>query len=195
MSRLRNTLAPLLITAVLLSMGLALSAPDLPLFGAVVGLTSLLAMVVLADISNQFAQIQRLAPEADLRGAKANIWLHIAPISYVVHLATTGGDPPNSYIYLVPMMLFFYSGRSCWSVLHRVLNRKLYGFFVKGNTSLLIWLPIACAARYFDLYDNADFLYQRLVIGYFVGHLLFMGPITTLLERDIKKLAQSHWSR
>jgi hypothetical protein len=182
-----KALSILMIAAISLCVGLVLLDSSPLLVAGLLTLVLLLMVSFLVEVAGHFRRMRRHGLAAKMTSARLNLFLHVFPAAYLVIFIDSGSDPTTNTLFLIPLMAFFYTGRRCWEQLHRCLGRKLYYYFMRGNTSLLVWLPISAAIQLAGWHQVGDVLFARFAVGYFVGHLLVIGPVTSMISSDLRR--------
>ena len=113
---------------------------------------------------------------------RAHIVLHGVPVAY---LATAQAGGPSTMVdlwWLIPLAGFFYTGRRAWSGLFEAYRSTLYFMFLRGNTGVLVMMPVLLIAG--TLFQIPGLL-QRVLGIYFVIHFMLIGISVLKIERDI----------
>ena len=119
------------------------------------------------------------------RSIFAHIVLHIVPASYVVLQFLIGTTLLINTLYLLPVILFFYTGRRTWAGLFNQFGTKMYRIYYFGNTALMQVCPIFLALGF--LVDKAIGTdgFRQAIVGYFSIHCLITGLTMIRMEKDI----------
>ncbi len=115
---------------------------------------------------------------------KANFLLHLAPAGYLILYFFTPPTLPINAMFVLPLALFFYTGRRTWQAMHEQFGGKLYKIFVKGNTIFIFNLPLFLLLGLTFKESLGTQAFKGLVVGYFAGHLLFTGYTVLKMERE-----------
>jgi len=119
------------------------------------------------------------------RSILAHIVLHIVPASYVILQFLIGTSLLVNTIYILPVVLFFYTGRRTWAGMFNQFGRKLYRVYYLGNTAFMLLCPILLALGF--LVDEAIGIdgFRRAIVGYFSIHCLITGLTVISMEKDV----------
>lgn len=119
------------------------------------------------------------------RSVLAHIILHFVPVSYVVLQFFFGATLLLNTLYLLPFVLFFYTGRRTWDELFRLFGRKMYRVFYFGNTALMRVSPVLLAFGF--LVDEALGAegFRRVMLVYSGIHFLMAGWTMICIKEDI----------
>ena len=151
------------------------------LFGVAAGAITILLARVYAVVSRFEVTGQGAANQYRMHG---HILLHLIPSSYLfLHFFT----PPSLFVnslYIVPIILFFLTGRLTWRILYEQFGSKMYLFFYKGNTGMLVALTVLLGVGV--LYDETfgSVIFRRALLGYFTIHILLIGVAVMKIEKD-----------
>jgi len=122
------------------------------------------------------------------RNILAHIVLHIVPASYVALQFLTGATLLINTVYLLPLILFFYTGRRTWAEMFKQSGRKMYRIYYFGNTALMRVCPILLACGFLvDEPIGTEWL-QRSIVIYSSIHFLITGWTMFNIEKDILRL-------
>lgn len=162
-----------------------LSGPATPaylLFGVATGVITMLLVRVYAVASRFEGTNHDAVHRYRMRG---HILLHLIPSSYLILQFFIKPSLFVNSLYFVPIMLFFLTGRLTWRALHERFGSKMYLFFYKGNTGMLVGLTVLLGAGL--LYDETfgRVFFRRALLGYFVIHLLLIGVAVMKIEKDV----------
>ncbi|MGB5307181.1 MAG: hypothetical protein WBO57_13150, partial [Gammaproteobacteria bacterium] len=113
------------------------------------------------------------------------ILLHLVPSSYLLLKLFTEITLLVNLVYLVPVMLFFLTGRYTWNVAYARFGSKIYRIFVAGNTVLLIWCPVLVGLDSLSSGSFGSDVFYFVLLGYFSIHLLFTGPTVVKINKDL----------
>ncbi|MBW2733010.1 MAG: hypothetical protein JRH20_11515 [Deltaproteobacteria bacterium] len=116
---------------------------------------------------------------------RAHVLLHGVPASYLLVQLLVEPSLLVNLIYLVPVLLFFFTGRLTWGAFRQRYTSKMYVLFFKGNSGMMIGLVVfSLIGLFFDeAFGRGAF--QGALVGYFSVHLLLVGVAMIKLERDI----------
>ena len=115
----------------------------------------------------------------------AHIVLHIVPASYAVVQFLIGTDILINTIYLIPLVLFFYTGRQTWEEMFRRFGKKMYRIYYFGNTALMLGLPILLAFGLLIDESLGTEGFRQATVGYISIHFLVTGLTMISIEKDI----------
>ena len=116
---------------------------------------------------------------------KAHVFLHLVPLSYLVLQFFSQPTLQTNGLYLLPVLLFFFSGRQTWRVLFEQFGSKTYRVFFAGNTGMMVGhVVLISLGVFYDSRFGADF-FCRVLTGYFVIHLLILGAAVVKIEADL----------
>lgn len=116
---------------------------------------------------------------------QGHVLLHLVPLSYLVLQFFGTSSLQVNGLYLLPVLLFFFSGRQTWRVLFEQFESKIYRVFYLGNTGMmaghvvLIGLGVLYDARF-----GAEF-FCRALVAYSSIHLLILGFAVLKIESDL----------
>lgn len=113
---------------------------------------------------------------------RAHVVLHAVPFAY---LASSLLAVPAAWVealWLVPLAIFFFTGRRAWAWLFDLFRSKLYFIFYRGNTGVLVMMPVLLVAGI--LFDAA--LFSRVLTIYFVIHFMLLGISVLKIANDIE---------
>jgi hypothetical protein len=116
---------------------------------------------------------------------RLHIVLHTAPLGYFAARALLGPDVFMAWLWYVPVLLFFLSGRQLWASLHRATGRNLYRFFVRGNTMVPCMLAVFLALGSWRSEQMGSAMFDRLLAFYLVVHVLVAGRVLALVAEDL----------
>ncbi|MEZ0152822.1 MAG: hypothetical protein AB9Q18_11145 [Candidatus Reddybacter sp.] len=151
----------------------------------------LLAGVAVVAICTLLVRVFHLAAQHNGWGSAPRYWmqghvlLHLVPLSYLVLQFFSQPSVQVNGLYLLPVLLFFFSGRQTWRVLFEQFGAKMYRVFYLGNTGmmtghvLLMGLGVLYDARF-----GTEF-FCRTLVAYTSIHLLILGFAVLTIERDI----------
>ena len=151
------------------------------LFGlATVAITILLVRVY--AVMSMFECAEHAVHHYRMRG---HILLHLIPSSYLILAFFTQPTLFINLLYLPLVMLFFWTGRQTWRALYEQFGSKMYLFFYKGNTGMLVALTVLLGLGV--IYDETfgSEVFRRTLLGYFTIHLLLIGVAVMKIEKDV----------
>ena len=119
------------------------------------------------------------------RNMLAHIVLHIVPASYVVLQSLIGTTLLINTVYLLPVILFFYTGRRTWGGMFKQFGRKMYRIYYLGNTAFMRACPIMLAFGFLVDESIGTEVFRRAIVGYFSIHCLITGLTMISMEKDI----------
>lgn len=119
------------------------------------------------------------------RSILAHIVLHIVPASYAVVQFLIGTSLLINTIYLLPLVLFFYTGRQTWEEMFRQFGKKMYRIYYLGNTALMLGLPILLALGLLIDESLGTEGFRQATVGYISIHFLVTGLTMISIEKDI----------
>jgi len=109
---------------------------------------------------------------------RAHIVLHLFPIVYLWFQMFSNTQGVYGLIWIVPFIIFFYTGRRSWLALFKCYQSKMYYIFIRGNTGMIFTLSIlsilSCLALLFEMPVTWEFVSQALS---FKCHINFLLPI------------------
>ncbi len=116
---------------------------------------------------------------------RAYILLHLFPASYLGAQFFVKITPFWNYLYLAPVMLFFWTGRLSWRDLYERFGSMMYQIFYRGNTGMLISAPLllGLSVVYPDTFGSE--IFRQLLIVYFTVHFLLTGVAVVKIDKDI----------
>lgn len=157
------------------------------LFGVAAGSIMILLVRVYTVVSKYEGAGHGAAHQYRMRG---HILLNVIPSSYVILQFVAQPTITVDLLYLPPVMLFFWTGRQTWSALYEQFGSKLYQFFCKGNTGMLVGLPVLLGLGM--LYDETigGGFFRRVLLSYFAIHLLLIGVAVVKIEKDFDAAKQ-----
>ncbi|MGA7178254.1 MAG: hypothetical protein WBX11_01520 [Thiobacillaceae bacterium] len=115
----------------------------------------------------------------------AHIVLHIVPVSYVAVQSLIGTTLLINAIYLLPIMLFFYTGRRTWAEMFKQFGRKMYRIYYFGNTALLRACPVLLAFGFLVDESIGTEAFRRAMLAYCSIHFLLSGLTMISIEKDL----------
>lgn len=113
---------------------------------------------------------------------RVHIVLHIVPFAYLMARQLTAPSLMADMLWLAPLSGFFYTGRHTWRCLFKLYQAKLYYIFYRGNTGLLVMMPVLITLGV--LFRNAE-LFSRVLGIYSTIHFLLIGLSVLKIENDI----------
>ena len=113
------------------------------------------------------------------------ILLHLVPASYLSAQFFVKITPFWNYLYLAPVVLFFWIGRQSWRALYERSGSVMYQIFYRGNTGMLISCPLLLGLSVVYPETFGDELFRRLLIVYFIVHFLLTGAAVVKIDNDI----------
>jgi hypothetical protein len=122
------------------------------------------------------------------RSILAHIVLHIVPASYVPVQFLIGTSLLINTIYLVPVILFFYTGRRTWEEMFRQFGRKVYRIYYFGNTAFMLVLPILLSFGFLIDESFGTEGFRQAMMSYISIHFLVTGLTMICIEKDILDL-------
>ena len=131
------------------------------------------------------SRVKNLWSDWETHIIRGHILLHIVPLSYLIlHLFIAVTFLIN-LLYAVPVFLFFFTGRLTWSILYAQFGSKMYYFFYKSNTALLIGptVLLILGVLYKEMYVTN--FYHRILLVYFIIHILLIGVAVVKIETDM----------
>jgi len=116
---------------------------------------------------------------------RAYILLHLVPASFLGGQLFLKMTPLNSYFYLVPVMLFFWTGRRSWGALYEISGSLMYQIFYRGNTGMLVSCPLllALGVAFPEMFGVE--IFRRLLVIYYTIHFLLTGVAVMHIDKDI----------
>jgi hypothetical protein len=117
----------------------------------------------------------------------AHILAHAIPLAYLVTAQTGGVDTALNLAYLLPLLVFFYSGRRLWRMLHARFGTPLYRFFAFGNTGLLNGLMLLSALGLLWPQTFAPEVFATVLRAYFAAHFLLTGVAVLRIDLDLRR--------
>lgn len=152
------------------------------LFGTAAGTITMLLVRVYAVVS-KFEGTEHVAIHQYIM--RWHILLHLIPSSYLILQFFTKPSLFVNSVYLVPIMLFFLTGLLTWRALYEQFGSKMYQFFYKGNTGMLVGLTVLLGVGL--LYDETfgSEFFCRALLAYFAIHLLLIGVAVMKIEKDV----------
>jgi len=162
---------------------------DLPdHLGLVLSLTAM--AVIIVELTRAFALLHEANKfSADDSGSygRLHIVAHVVPLAYlVVHHFGHVGAMVN-LAFLVPFLLFYYTGRRLWQALFARFALKHYRMFVLGNTGLMVALTVTGILALFIPGRVGSGAYTGAVLGYFSVHFLITGFVMLRLGKDVRR--------
>ena len=120
---------------------------------------------------------------------QAHLVLHLVPLSYLILLILKPPSLQANILYLLPVLLFFYSGRKTWQVLFEQFGSKVYRVFFAGNTGMMVgYVVLISLGAFYDTWFGTE-LFCRALVGYFTIHLLILGAAVVKIENDLASVA------
>ena len=120
---------------------------------------------------------------------QAHLVLHLVPLSYLILLILKPPSLQANILYLLPVLLFFYSGRKTWQVLFEQFGSKVYRVFFAGNTGMMVGhVVLISLGAFYDTWFGTE-LFCRALVGYFTIHLLILGAAVVKIENDLASVA------
>lgn len=119
------------------------------------------------------------------RSLLTHILLHVVPITYLVVQFFIGATLIINTVYLLPFILFFYTGRRTWDGMFNQFGTKMYRVYYFGNTAFMRLCPILLAAGFLVDEPLGTEGFRRAVVGYFSIHFLITGLTMVTIEKDI----------
>lgn len=150
------------------------------LMGAAAGTITLLLARIYAIVS--ILECKEDSEEIQQYIMRAHILLQLVPSSYLIIQYFTTPSLLVNVLYYVPIMLFFLTGRLTWRTLYQQYGSKMYLFFYKGNTGMLLGLTVMLVMGIFD--EAFREFFPRALLVYFVIHFLLIGLTVTKIEKD-----------
>ncbi|MEZ0123289.1 MAG: hypothetical protein AB9Q22_07740 [Candidatus Reddybacter sp.] len=153
-----------------------------------------LAGVAVLATSLLLARVFRLTAQQAGWGSSVRYWmqahvlLHLVPLSYLVLQFFNGPTLQMNGLYLLPVLLFFFSGRKTWQVFFEQFGSKMYRVFFMGNSGMMVGhVVLISLGVFYDIKFGAAFFCSALVT-YFSIHLLILGAAVVKIERDLTSL-------
>jgi len=116
---------------------------------------------------------------------QAHVLLHLVPLSYLVLQFFSQPTLQTNGLYLLPVLLFFFSGRQAWRVFFTQFGSKMYRVFFAGNTGMMAGhVVLISLGVFYDSRFGTDF-FCRALTGYFTIHLLILGAAVVKIETDL----------
>jgi hypothetical protein len=116
---------------------------------------------------------------------RAHILLHSVPFSYLIAQFFQKPTLFLNFLYLFPIMLFFWTGRQTWEILRKRFGSPMYTLFFRGNTGMLISLPVLLALGEAYQQNFGGEIYRRLLLIYSAVHFFLIGIAVPKIERDV----------
>ena len=116
---------------------------------------------------------------------QVHVLLHLVPLSYLVLQFFSQPTLQTNGLYLLPVLLFFFSGRKTWQVFFEQFGSKMYRIFFAGNTGMMVGHVVLISLGFF--YDSrfGTAFFCRALTGYFTIHLLILGAAVVKIEADL----------
>lgn len=146
-----------------------------------------LAYSLIAPLTGSWIQIKR--------SILAHIVLHTVLASYVALQFLMTTTLLINTIYLLPIVLFFYTGRRTWAGLFDLFGRKMYRIYYFGNTALMQTSPILLALGFLVDESIGTDGFRQATVGYFSIHCLITGLTMIYMEKDILSQKASEIAR
>ena len=116
---------------------------------------------------------------------RAHIILHVVPLIYVWHEFGRELNLFTHAIYVVPFMLFFYTGMRAWGHLFARTSWKPYKLFDLGNRQFLLLVPLVFLLEVIFPGPKIASFYQRILFIYCAGHFLLLGLVVPRIGKDV----------
>lgn len=150
------------------------------------GLTSGLIMILLIWVYLLVSRFERVEYASNYQYCmRVHIIIHLVPLGYLVLQFFIRLSFSVNLLFLAAIMLFFLTGRRTWNVLYERFGSRMYQFFYKGNTGMLVGILVLLGVGV--LYGKAlaiEFLHRTL-FGYFAIHFLLFGVAVMKIEKDV----------
>lgn len=185
-SRLTVLVALGLTSSVLLEIGVVAMG------GGPRGLSELIVMAALVALCFLLVTAHRAISMAVLRGwtlpsaaMRAHVWLHVVPGGLLLSNLVQGPVPLLNILCVVPLMLFFWTGRVTWKSLYAIFGASIYRIFLAGNTGMMIGLPVLLLIG--RLVDQPFFAaaFDRVFLLYAAVHFLVAGPAIVKIDTEL----------
>lgn len=138
---------------------------------------------LIAPLTGSWIQIKR--------SILAHIVLHTVLASYVALQFLMATTLLINTIYLLPIVLFFYTGRRTWTGLFDQFGRKMYRIYFFGNTAMMQTCPILLALGFLVDESIGTEVFRQATVGYFSIHCLITGLTVIHMEKDILKASSN----
>jgi hypothetical protein len=146
-----------------------------------------LAYLLIAPLTGSWIQIKR--------SIFTHIVLHAVLASYVALQFLMATTLLINTIYLLPIVLFFYTGRRTWAGLFDLFGRKMYRIYYFGNTALMQTIPILLALGFLVDESIGTDGFRQATVGYFGIHCLITGLTLVSMEKDILSQKQARFAK
>jgi len=116
---------------------------------------------------------------------KTHLYFQFVPFLYIgVYFVYTNISSLINAVFLLPLILFFLTGRMLWQESFRLFQSKIYRAFYLGNTAMLIWMPLLLLPALLDISVLEVINFTQFVTIYFAIHFLITGFSILKLEHD-----------
>lgn len=157
--------------------------------------TGISTALLLAKGFSLISLTQNEAGLHDKRSILAHILLHIVPASYAVLQYSMGTSLLINRIYLIPFLMFFYTGSLTWKEMYRQFGKQMYRIYLYGNTSVMLGLPLLLALGWLVDPSFGTDAYRKAAMGYISVHFLVTGWTLIGLEKDLMSRYGHHQVR
>lgn len=147
-------------------------------------LASAASVILLSRCYILFSKIGPLQSSLAKLAMRAHVLLHIVPFSYFISEIFFQSMSPMDSFYLAPVLLFFLTGRETWKILSSRFTTLMYKLFYKGNTGMLISLPVLFVFEVLFSETASGETFQRVMSFYFTTHFLIIGAALVQIEKD-----------
>ncbi len=116
---------------------------------------------------------------------RGHVLLHLVLMSYLVLQFFIQPSLKVNGFYLLPVLLFFFSGRQTWRVLFEQFGSKIYRVFYLGNTGMMLshMVLMSLGVLYDAQFGTAVFCCT--LVSYTSIHFLVLGFSVLKIERDL----------
>ena len=151
----------------------------------------LLAGMAVVAICTLLLRVFRLASRHEVWSPVSRNWirghvmLHLVPMSYLVLQFFSQPSLQFNEFYLLPVLLFFFSGRQTWRVLFEQFGSKIYRVFYLGNTGMMVGHMVLMSLGVFYDAQFGTSVFCRTLASYTSIHFLILGFSVLKIERDL----------
>lgn len=158
--------------------------------GATTGTAIVAAGIVIAILLQRGYLLASGAEALDIPAfrhfVKPHILLHIVPASYLLMRIYADTGLLHDYIYVLPLLLFFWTGRRSWQAMLRLTGRKVYLIFMRGNTGMMVMPVVILILGGIFPASFLSGMYGKLIAAYTIIHMAITGAVIVLMEKDLQ---------
>lgn len=115
---------------------------------------------------------------------RGHVMSHVIPVAYFTTHYFMEATLLSNVFYLIPLMLFYYTGKLTWTELYKEFGSSMYKIFNMGNSSLLIMSPLMLGLGLVNAKMFGQ-MFQNTQVGYFTTHILLAGIAYLKIKNDV----------